>query len=628
LPSELQEAWLSADPEFGKKHGYRSVEGVRIGGDSVPAVPFWTSLEDALHGRSQSEGAEVRVSLEENAISVHHGVAALRIEDPLFLTFAREDADISLAWAATHGDFLDMPVEKRKAEAARIGTYATARERVIAADELRGGGGQVFYHSLRERLRGGGSIPESGFRLSAQSLADHLRWTTGDREASAQQLIDDVGVDEALRRLVTLPMRMPAAVVVALQGSENRAEIIRRVAKGAASPLSVIHSAGIALMFADENEDLLKLGNELVDWVLSDDYAEEGYEAFEQAYSVTNSWLSFDPTATAFTVDDRLILAMSHASRLLDTLGVGRLPSAHKFFAKVAALPRESLSRDAEFFDHVLYPTNLDFARVVVCGLAACARDIPASVREASGLAEKLRATLLRLKEHKRIGSLFIDSSLRHSGVPTFFEEEPPDTILAVVSEPPFEIPAASALATALTDVLRDAVEDPAATEWWIPLRAIAQHHALRPENLEQIHLIIGKLSEENIRRKLTDQNLVMSLSSLAAHAATSDDTIRKQFTELYLAVAGEFSSGKRDPTLLPEIGPAFLEIAFALSARRHDPMASARELANHIDELLRVWPAVAYAVATRLSDLVWTTPVDQSVPLWRIVMRARESPR
>jgi len=119
-----------------------------------------------------------------------------------------------------------------------------------------------------------------------------------------------------------------------------------------------------------------------------------------------------------------------------------------------------------------------------------------------------------------------------------------------------------------------------------------------------------------------------MSLSSLAGHAATTDEPVRKQFTELYLIVAGEFSSGKRDAKLLPEIGPAFLEVAFALSARPHDPMASARELANHIDELLRVWPAVAYAVATRLSDLVWTTPVDQSVPLWRIVMRARESPR
>jgi hypothetical protein len=628
LPSELQEAWLSADPDFGKKHGYRSVEGVQVSGQSVPAVPFWTSLEDALHSRSQLEGSDVRVSLEENAISVEHGSSTMRIEDPLFLTFAREDAGISLAWATAHGDFLDMPMEKRRAEAARIGTYATARERVIAADELRGGGGQVFYHSLRERLRAGGSIPESGFRLSAQALADHLRWTTGDGEASARLLIDDVGVEEALRRLVTLPLRMPAAVVAALEGSENRVEIIRRVAKGAASPLSVIQSAAIALRFAEASEDLLKLGTELADWVLSHEYAEEGYEAFEQAYSVTNSWLSFDPTASSFTVDDRLILAMSHASRLLDTLGVGRLPSAHKFFAKVAALSRESLSRDAEFFDHALYPNNLDFTRFVVGGFASSARDIPASVRESGDLAAKLAAALVRLKEAKRIGALFSDSSLRHCGAPTLFDEEPRDAILDVVPDPPFEIPAASALAAALTDVLRDAVDDPTTTEWWIPLRAIAQHHALRPENLKQIHLLIAKLAEEGTRRQLTDQNLVMGLSSLAGHAATSDEAVRKQFTELYLAVAGEFSSGKRDAKLLPEIGPAFLEVAFALSARPHDPMASARELANHTDELLRVWPAVAYAVATRLSDLVWTTPVDQSVPLWRIVMRARESPR
>ena len=73
------------------------------------------------------------------------------------------------------------------------------------------------------------------------------------------------------------------------------------------------------------------------------------------------------------------------------------------------------------------------------------------------------------------------------------------------------------------------------------------------------------------------------------------------------------------------DVRTAFLEIALETAARPSQPVASAQALASHIDELIRVWPELAHALASLLGTLVWTAPVDQSVPLWRVFLRARE---
>src|SRR4051794_17668208 len=98
----------------------------------------------------------------------------MRTQDPLLLTSAREDASVSVAWAVANCDFWTFPWRsggQTPLESRRTRQLASASSPV---DELRG---QGSYHSLRERLRADGSIPESGFRLSAQALANHLRWT-------------------------------------------------------------------------------------------------------------------------------------------------------------------------------------------------------------------------------------------------------------------------------------------------------------------------------------------------------------------------------------------------------------------------------------------------------------------
>lgn len=302
---------------------------------------------------------------------------------------------------------------------------------------------------------------------------------------------------------------------------------------------------------------------------------------------------------------------MSHASRLIDA---------------VASLSREGLSRDPEFFDHILYPTSISYLRIVVLGLAATLRDVPVSVREAAKIPSKVKAVLARLKENQSVGELLKDITLSRRGLQTFFDVEAHDVIVEVCGEAPFEIPTSAKLAEMLTQLLQNAADKPETANFGRAVQAVVQQHPLRPEDLGLVHKIVANLVDEQTRTRVGDQDIVMALSSIAGPvAASEDEALRSQFTTVYLAVAREFATTRRNTASLDEVAPAFLEIALAIAARPNQPVASAQELARHIDELIRVWPTLAHALASRISTLIWTAPVDQSVPLWRVVLRARE---
>src|SRR5207237_108152 len=117
---------------------------------------------------------------------------------------------------------------------------------------------------------------------------------------------------------------------------------------------------------------------------------------------------------------------------------------------------------------------------------------------------------------------------------------------------------------------------------------------------------------------------------TLASQAAGRQDAaLRDKVSRLALMLVEEFGSGLRDSSILrrdANVASAFLEVALALSARHGDPAASARALADHIDDVIRRWPALGSHVAGLMSDVVWLLPGDQAVALWRVLLRAREN--
>jgi hypothetical protein len=627
LPEELQHAWLAADETFGERHGINVTDRISLGGLDLPAKPFWAAIKRWASDKPEPRRAEVRVraAKDDESIEAEYAKEKRTLADPLFVRFAKGGSEQCAAWAESRPTFIDMPREKRHDEGRRIGTLKSARERVLAADALRDGSGQTFYGRLRAQLDAGETLPETAFHLPASALADHLRWRGSVHEA-ATQLLADVGSEEALKRVITLPVYLSNVFLNALAEDADVVAIMKRVASAAVSPFSVMQSATLMLRLSTRFPELQESGAALIQKLLAPEFADGAYETFERVYVVIHGWLSFDTSGTDLSPHDRLVLAASHAGRLLDVMGAARVQKAHQFFTRVASVPREFLARDPEYLDDILYPTNMSYDFTVVFGACSLLRDVSSDVLTASGLGAVVRGALKRLVDTKAVAGFFVDQGLMGGRDGTIYDGEMSDVFLVIAGTLPMHVPNSEELRASATALLDEASKD-AADPGWLAIGAIVRHHAVAEEMRPRVREIAKSLAEPTTREKLEDRDVMLALSFLAGQtAALQDNSLREDVRGIAVSVAEEFGTGRRDADELKDVGPAFFEIALGLSARHGDPSASARELADFVDGLLRSWPSLAYSLATRLADYVWTAPPDQALSLWRMLLRTREN--
>jgi hypothetical protein len=627
LPDELQHAWLAADATFGAHHGIKVTDQVSLGGLDIPSKPFWAAIKRYAAEKPEPRRAEVRIRIAEDGTSIEAEYANEKriLSDPLFVRFAKGDPAQCAAWAENNPTFIDMPREKRRSEGSRIGALKSARERVLAADALRSGSGQTFYPRLRAQLGGGATLPETAFHLQAGALADHLRWPRNNEDA-AMQLLTDVGAEEALRRLITLPVHFPIAFVDALADDADAVAIVKRVASEAVSPLSVMQCGALMLNLSARFPELQDSGAALVRKALEPEFASGVYETFERMCVVVHGWLSFDKSAADLSPHDRLVLAVSHAGRLLDVMGAARVEKAGKFFAQVTSVPREFLARDPDFLSDVLHPTNMSFDYTVVFGTCSLLRDVTPNVLAASGVGIVVQEAVCRLLDSNAAAGFCVDPELMRGRTGTIYEGEVPDAILPIAGSLPIRLPNSVELSVTTAVLLEQActtIANPA----WLAVGAIVRHHAVAEEVRPRIHEIARSLAESAMRAALSDRDVVLALAILGGQtAALQDSSLREEVRRIALSVAEEFGAGKRHVDNLKELAPAFFEIALGISARHGDSSEAARELANFVDDLVRSWPALAYSLASRLADYVWTAPPDQGLSLWRMLLRTREN--
>lgn len=627
MPEELQHAWLAADATFGKHHGINVTNRIKLDGLDIPAKPFWAGIERWAAGKPEPRRAEVRIRTADDGKSIEADYANEQriLSDPLFVRFAKGDREQCAAWAESSPTFIDIARDERRGEGLRIGKLKSARERVLAADALRSGSGQTFYARLRAQIEGGATLPQTAFHLRVGALADHLRWH-GNHENAAMQLLTDVGTEEALRRLITLPVRLSTAVVDALAEEADAVSTIRRVASAAVSPLSVMQCGALMLRLAAKFPELQESGTALVGKALEPEFANSVYETFERVCLVVHGWLSFDASGADLSPHDRLVLAVSHAGRLLDVVGAARVDKAREFFTQITSVPREFLARDPDFLSDVLHPTNMSFDYTVVFGTCSLLRDVAHDVLTASGIGTLAQEAVRRLIDASAVAGFFVDRDLMRGRSGTIYEGEVPDAIVPIVGSLPVRLPNSVELRAttgALLEQACSAVADPG----WFAVGAIVRHHGVAEEMRPRIHEIARSLADPAIRASLSDRDVVLALAILAGQtAALQDSSLRESVRHIALSVAEEFGTGKRQVSDLRELAPTFFEIALGISARHGDSSEAARELANFVDDLVRSWPALAYSLANRLADYVWTAPPDQALSLWRMLLRAREN--
>ena len=629
LPEDVQRGWLAADPSFCDRNRIESNEVVRIGDKAFSSADFWAAVDRPIPDDAADPNPTLRIRFsedDERLIVTHHGEPS-EVDDPLLIRFCLGDARACGTWAIENASHLDLPRDERLANAERIGALATARERVRAANELRQRGAAHFYEDLGELLRNNDGVTESAFQLPAEALIAHLRLSLGTENAAAELLLD-VGVEETIRRLITLPRQLPDSVVRALASSEDAHSILVRLSGGAASPLSLIQLAALALRIADDVPEAMDIGLGIAERVLAPTSIESLFPAFARLCAVADAWLSFDATAASLPISDRLQLSMSHAARLLDVIGSGSIGTAASFFGQITAVPREFLSRDPELFDHVLWFGNFSFGSFAVAGLCSLAQGAPAERLKDPRLRVLLEDALKRLQERSGNAEWTLDRSLLRGAEGTFLAGAAAEVIAGIGAALPEPVLPDAAKHVAVLAALDSGRED-VANDWWKFIQALVSFHRIYDDAAAPLSELTDALCSGKDRGRLSDRDVVTCLAVLSLQVgALQEASLREKVSSIVFDVLAEFGDGRRNGAVLEtdDIGGSFFEIGLCLSARHGDAAASAHEFADFVDSVARRWPVLGSYLGSRLVDVVWVLPPDQAASLWRVVLRAREN--
>ncbi|MEX2576470.1 MAG: HEAT repeat domain-containing protein [Halofilum sp. (in: g-proteobacteria)] len=281
---------------------------------------------------STSDGHMVRLERSERdliAIRVV-GSSSWTLNDPALGVLAEDEQD-RYKTLEENVEWIDRPLPDRERIVQEIVDLQEPHARMFRLDDERRASAAFQYGTTARTLAGHGNVGVECFAsIDADMACRHLRLegaTPGTvatwLEAAAEQLIRDVGVEEALNRLVGLPIELPKSITefVAHLNAPERGRLLQDLGRLHASPIRqmravewgrIFHDDGALLkdctghLFADL-ESRVALFHEVLLWV-------------DRRFEQEESWRDMPQEV-------RLVTAWAHAERLTDlTLRSGASP--------------------------------------------------------------------------------------------------------------------------------------------------------------------------------------------------------------------------------------------------------------------------------------------------------------
>jgi tetratricopeptide (TPR) repeat protein len=286
-------------------------------------------------------------------------VEGAHVHEPLFGLLAHS-ADERRSFLQKRPELFDCPGCRRAEAIELLVNMAEPGARMVAAADWRTRSTEWFYRRLATRLRGEEDMEVSDFLPdSADGLRDHLRLViTAEPQwnETAQQLVSDEGCMSALKRVASLPVVLPTAIVTAVRALnvEDREELFTRVEATLLTPVSRFHLVHLLAACADLNTGYLERAKVLLGGVLGEEGI-KSWPAFHALLKWTFLQLRQLPVTDSWSAAERISLAWVHAARLHNELLAihadsavieSRFNAAHLFLARNPILPEASLHDD------------------------------------------------------------------------------------------------------------------------------------------------------------------------------------------------------------------------------------------------------------------------------------------
>jgi tetratricopeptide (TPR) repeat protein len=335
MPARMRELFMDR-PKVREYFGLPDHHNITIGNHDFDEREFWTAVATCSAEKSRELKSVKRemghICIANDASDLHISVIVgedrLRL-DPWPTRISDDRADIRLSALKSEPDEFDLSDSEFEAFNQTLQLLTDPADRIMRTiSKIRSGSGHwysEFARSVRDR------IPFQVWEITPESLhgvAHLLRVEANDLDlqSAIKRLVADRGLETAISRLSSLPIRMPAELINAIEAlpATQADELLARVVKGNPKPWVCCFAARLVAGMAQPSSQLQESakawlitaasGDAIPLWELYREVAQ--FACNEFAASV--EWSTLTPT-------QRLAICWFHAAQIARTLVDGQV---------------------------------------------------------------------------------------------------------------------------------------------------------------------------------------------------------------------------------------------------------------------------------------------------------------
>lgn len=478
--------------------------------------------------------------------------------------------------------WFDCDQQTFEQEIKRVAALESFSQRFDAVGKIRQESAAAYYHhSLPQLLRDEPSI--SWFEMMPPAIAGLLRHfrlpassqkniLIADRLAqSAETLVKEEGLSEAIERFACLPVRMPELLVAELMRlpREERVERLRSFSRRWASPISSLHLVDLVMRTGDGGEDFLAVARSAVDWLSAEEKGETRLSLFRQTLRLVSIGLGRVGEAKQLDIATKLLLVWAHAARLHNLYGqIGKgvtFPWVDEWSSW------ESVFEDKIYLNDVLHPQRLSRPVFLTHGLSAIFADRGKELADALGIAKLLvGAAFLKLGEQEVPAiQLLSDPTLVMNQTGSFLGGDRTDSIRALLGEDAASLLSPAGLHQWVKETIENLVGNPFERAEWLKIQLVTDDLPLPSELAEFFREMVEKLDLLSLYKNSPEATTVAIRVIAAQLADARDETLRQRFErdllQIVLRENGQAGGKEEDEQMALQrrkIGEVILEIA------------------------------------------------------------------
>jgi tetratricopeptide (TPR) repeat protein len=662
LPETLKNE-LKLDPEVMARLGVRILNTAVVGSLNFQAENLWPAFEKAVNGERvmvEAHDPEVtytltKVTTDETRVVVNIedslGAVVGRVNDPLFylldknLKRREEVLRENRAW-------FDCEEETFEKEVKEIASTEDIRARMERADKWRKESAAIFYRNLASKIASGTPLYRSDLLPpSAAGLLRHFRLDLATDDTnfadlvsrSALLLLREEELEEAIKRLINVPMKMPDVLVERLAELEedDRRKLVEDLLLRCVSPVSRLNLVDLVLRSTAGAEEIIDLARTNLTELFDDEQGKTSFSLFSAFLTVVNEELGYWDEASSWPAEIKLALVWAHAGKLQNTFyAPGNKPDSLLGWLQAPdrLIGTEILFRDTNYWYDVLHPRKINRTEFLSHGVAAALTNNDLRKLERIGVKELIRQVAFIDSDEApdvKMPSIHLlkDPTLATNRTGSFLGGDRATVLAPVIGEEGTALLASYNLEELVKETIEDLNRDPKQLHRWLTIYGVIGSNSIYPGLREQYRSLLRDTDLVSLY-KADARSASMALRLGSDYLLHYPDEEQRQKYEAALLRLIELEKSKQnlqgdEVEEVPSRDAAasdFLETALTLSIRPGDPRGTSRAFGELLIKMLNTWPHLGEYFASTVSKLVYELPARQLRGLWPVMLHLRAS--